>query len=60
MEFQHISYHSDNQAGRVTNQRMTYPATGPLNMTAAYTWDNEGRVTSLAYPQSGPVAGYQQ
>src|SRR5438105_6705570 len=43
--------YSYNQAGGVANQRMTYTDdTGPRDLEAAYTWDSEGRMTSLGYP----------
>src|SRR5260370_15685172 len=55
--------YSYNAAGRVTKQRMIYPQ-GPLDLTVAYSWDNEGRMTSLGYPSQGyplggPVYNYQ-
>ena len=46
--------YSYNQAGRVTLQRLQAP-TASAHLDAAYTWDNEGRVMSLAYPLSGPT-----
>jgi RHS repeat-associated protein len=46
-----------NQAGRVTSQQMGVQANVRgyngytwMTMTAAYQWDNEGRMTSLQYP----------
>jgi RHS repeat-associated protein len=49
--------YSYNQAGRVTLQRMQAPA-ATAHLDATYTWDNEGRMTSLAYPLSGPTYAY--
>src|SRR5262249_49739356 len=55
---QALSYqYSYNQARRVLKQRMTHDFTA-LDMTATYTYDNEGRMTSLAYPQNGPTYNY--
>ena len=49
-------------AGRVLTQRFAIPAMAPypsgLNLDATYTWDNQGRLTSMAYPQTGPVYAY--
>ena len=45
-----------NQAGRVTGQRMTIvPVNAPyVNLNAAYTWDNRGRMTAVQYPSRYP------
>jgi len=57
--------YSYNQAGRVTNQRMTTPVNKAPTIQAAYTWDTEGRMTSLGYPAmpllglSSSTYGYQ-
>ena len=57
--------YSYNQAGRVTNQRMTYSfqpggsLATVVNWDATYTWDNQGRMTSLGYPANGPQYAYQ-
>ena len=58
-----LSYqYNYNAAGRVLTQRFALPAMAPypsgLNLDAAYTWDNQGRVTQMAYPQSGPTYAY--
>jgi RHS repeat-associated protein len=54
--------YSYNAAGRVTNQLFALPAMAPypsgLNLEATYTWDNQGRISQLAYPQSGPLYAY--
>jgi RHS repeat-associated protein len=51
--------YSYNTAGRVMTQRLQVPGpSNPFNFDATYAWDNEGRVTSLAYPLSGPTYGY--
>ncbi|HEV3333839.1 MAG TPA: RHS repeat-associated core domain-containing protein [Bryobacteraceae bacterium] len=58
-----LSYqYNYNAAGRVLTQRFALPAMAPnpsgLNLDATYTWDNQGRVTQMAYPQSGPTYAY--
>ena len=64
VQFHDMSYqYSYNQAGRVTNQRLIAPQ-APFDLSAAYTWDTEGRITSLAYPSSAvypntPAYNYQ-
>ncbi len=50
--------YSYNPAGRMTGQRMTWATNGPYTADAAYTWDNEGRMTSQAYPRNGPKFQY--
>jgi hypothetical protein len=40
--------YSYNQAGRVTAQHMNYDS-GVLGFDAAYSWDNEGRMTGINY-----------
>jgi RHS repeat-associated protein len=52
--------YSYNQAGRVTGQRLRSifpppPGGSAVNtdFDASYTWDNQGRMTSLGYPMSG-------
>ncbi len=48
--------YSYNQAGRVTKQRLRLDHDGQvvlMDLDASYTWDNEGRMTSLTYPRSG-------
>jgi hypothetical protein len=54
--------YSYSQAGRVTTQRMraTFGALPPVDFDAAYTWDNEGRMTGVTYPDNqlpGPNGG---
>ena len=57
--------YSYNPAGRITTQRLRYNFQAPsgtvtsTDFDAAYTWDNRGRMTSLATPGSGPVYAYQ-
>ena len=58
-----------NSAGRVTSQSMALQgppgclngAPPPINLTATYQWDTEGRMTAVGYPtyqnQGGPVQG---
>jgi RHS repeat-associated protein len=56
-----IYMYSYNQAGRVIKQRLQVPSpttSTPFNFDATYAWDNEGRMTSLAYPNSGPVYAF--
>jgi YD repeat-containing protein len=47
--------------GRVAGNRMLAGVTGspnaPVDLQAQYTWDNQGRMTSLTYP-SGPTLTY--
>jgi YD repeat-containing protein len=45
-----------NTAGRATAQQLTVlPMSGyPVNLSATYSWDNQGRMTGLNYPNSGP------
>jgi RHS repeat-associated protein len=53
--------YSYNTAGRVTTQRLQVPMPPnqtPFNFDATYAWDNEGRMTSLGYPVSGPVYAF--
>jgi YD repeat-containing protein len=50
--------YSYNAAGRVTGQRLTVSTSG-YAMNAAYEWNNEGQMTTQAYPASGPVLRYQ-
>jgi YD repeat-containing protein len=56
--------YSYNTAGRVTTQRFQVPMPANqnpwpnFNFDATYAWDNEGRMTSLAYPVSGPVYAF--
>ena len=49
--------YSYNVAGRVTGQRLSaqlpaswYIPNSPIDLRASYAWDNEGRMTSQAYP----------
>jgi RHS repeat-associated protein len=53
---QFIYNYGYNVAGRVTAQQLTVsPASGyPVNLNASYSWDNQGRMTGLNYPNSGP------
>jgi RHS repeat-associated protein len=54
--------YSYNAAGRVTGQRLRVGQNNSsswLGMEADYQWDNEGRMTSLAYPGVSTTAGYQ-
>ena len=50
--------YSYNPAGRVTTQRLQLANAASAHLDATYAWDNEGRVTSLAYPLSGPTYAY--
>ncbi len=45
--------YSYNQAGRVTTQQFVLPF--PYTLQASYTWDNQGRMASLTYPEHGPT-----
>ena len=53
--------YSYNQAGRVTKQRLAVTPGGvnqtPANLEATYTWDNEGRMTSMTAPSGNPAYG---
>ena len=50
-----VLYHP---AGRVTQQRLHASITGPtVDLPVTYTWDNEGKMTSLGYP-GGAVSNY--
>jgi YD repeat-containing protein len=51
-------FYSYNPAGRVTAQRLQVPYGHTFNFDATYAWDNEGRMTSMGYPNSGPVYAY--
>jgi RHS repeat-associated protein len=68
--YAYVYAYSYNQAGRVTLQQMgvlggQYSGNS-MSLAAAYTWDNEGRMTSLQYPTGYmpygpyylPTAGY--
>ena len=44
--------YSYNTAGRVTAQRMRLTNGNTVDLTASYTWDNQGRMTSMGYPGS--------
>ena len=53
--------YSYNQAGRVIGQKLMLPDQvnqQPVELEARYGWDNEGRMTSLSYPD-GPQYNYQ-
>jgi RHS repeat-associated protein len=62
--------YSYNAAGRVTAQHMDYDVVSdnPLSFDAAYTWDNEGRMTginygpqyTLQYDANGRLGGMQE
>jgi len=63
-------YYSYSQPGRVTRQRLSITAgsnPSPANLDANYTWDTQGRMTSMGYPGFGnegapdtpPVYTYQ-
>jgi RHS repeat-associated protein len=53
---QFIYNYAYNTAGRVTAQQLSVlPMSGyPVVLTATYSWDNQGRMTALNYPNSGP------
>jgi hypothetical protein len=63
--------YSYSQAGPVTTQRMraAFGALPPVDFDAAYTWDNESRMTGVTYPYNalpgamgrfyGPKYAYQ-
>ena len=68
--YAYVYAYSYNQAGRVTLQQMGVLGAkysgNSMSLAAAYTWDNEGRMTSLQYPTGYmpygpyhlPTAGY--
>ena len=49
--------YSYNQAGRVIAQRLTIPYP-QFTFDAAYTWDNQGRMTSQTYPGASDPLSY--
>ena len=55
-----VYMYSYNQAGRVIGQRMRLSADtqNPTDLNATYTWDNQGRMTSMVHP-AGSTYAYQ-
>ena len=56
--------YSYSQSGRVNTQRMRVVGdiqgvSSPINFDASYGWDQEGRMTSLNYPSTGPQYSYR-
>jgi RHS repeat-associated protein len=56
--------YSYSQSGRVSTQRMRVVGdiqgvSSPINFDASYGWDQEGRMTSLNYPSTGPQYSYR-
>ena len=55
--------YSYNTAGRVTGKRLqvggSQSGQTPANLDTDYWWDNQGKLTQMTYPSSGPLLGYQ-